>query len=524
MRNLRTVLAGAATAALLSGGAMADDLVIGVMFKPNTIDPHIHFISGSHQAFHHIWETLIRQDPKHNLKPSLATSWKFLDDTTWEIKLREGVKFHDGSPFTADDVLANVERAQTPLPGNVSSSLRLLIQGGKEWKKIDDFTLQITTPEPYPQVPRDISVTHLFSDENGKDAVTADYETGKAAIGTGPYQYVEYLRGEHVKYKANPNWWRGKPKWDNVTLKIIESNPARVAALLSGSVDMIDNVPPQDVPKLENNADINFFPGAPGRLIYFRVDVSKDITPMIKANDGSELWPNPMLQYKVRKAISMAIDRETIVERVMKNMAAPASQFMAPGWDGHNSDLKPEPYDPEGAKKLLAEAGYPDGFQFTIHSSRGRYINDAQIVEAVGQMLNRVGIKTKVEIVPPETYFQRARDGQFTMPLGSWLSSTGEGSAALFHGLYPFNSVERIGMANWGWYSNRRYAEVVNKFKTEMDADKRLKMMQDAYAIATNHVGYIPLHWERGAYATRKGLKYTVRNDQMTLAEMAEKM
>ena len=520
MSAKRSSLLAALGIAAFAGSASAENLIMGVAYDPQTIDPHIRFFTGSNQAFQHVFETLIFRNKDLELEPALAGSWKLIDDKTWEIKLRSGVKWHDGSPFTADDVLFNVQRSPN-VPGAIASSGRFLVQNGKQWKKIDDLTLHVTTQKAYPVMPRDLSVTQLVQKKAADGATSADFESGKAAIGTGPYRFGEYLRGEQMTFKANPTWWQAKPKWDNVTFKIIASNPTRVAALLSGSVDVIDNLPPEDVEVLKKNSRVAVHTAATNRLIYLLPDVNKDFTPKITANDGSEIR-NPLRDWRVRKAISKAINRDAIVERVMASVAVPGSQFMAPGHSGNNPDIKVEAYDPDGAKKLLTEAGYPQGFKLTLNASDVA-INGLKIGEAIVQMLNRVGIKAELEAVPSQTYWTKMRAGEMSIGVTSWISSNGESGDPLLQAFHTWWPSDQLGGVNMMQYSNRRLDEMIDKYAFEMDPAKRIKMIHDAYTIATGDVAYVPLHWEMGLYASRPDINYVVRRDQYTLAENASK-
>lgn len=519
-RHDRSVL-GSLLALAIAGPAVAEDLMVGVFYDPQTIDPHVRAISGSNQAFQHVYDTLIFRNKDLELEPALAESWRALDDKTWEVKLRKTAKWHDGSPFTADDVLFTVERSPNP-PGAVSSTGRFLVQNGKQWKKIDDMTLHVTTPKPYPVMPRDLSVTHVISKKHAGTATTADFDSGKAAIGTGPYTFSEYVRGDRMTFKANAGWWGGKPKWDNVTLKVISSNPTRVAALVSGSVDLIDNVSPEDLENLKKNPKIAVHTATTNRLVLLWVDVGKDYSPMVKAADGTEVR-NPLRDWRVRKAISKAVNRDAVVDRLMIGAAEKASQFKAPGHSGHNPDLKPEAYDPDGAKKLLAEAGYPNGFKLQISASDIVSINALKIAEGVAQMLNRIGITAELDVIPGQAYWGRMRNGEYSLALGSWISSNGEAGDPLVNALHTFWPTDQRGVANFFWYSNRRLDEVIDKFIFEMDPQKRIKLIHDGYAIATNDGAYIPIHWEMGLYASRADLVYEVRRDQQTLAEATTK-
>src|SRR3546814_826901 len=227
-------------------------------------------------------------------------------------------------------------------------------------------------------------------------------------IGTGPYKFVEWVKGDRIVLEANPDYWGGKPQWDRVEFKPISSGPARVAALLAGDVDVIDVVPTVDIRKLKKNKDVVLSSGVSNRIIYLHMDQQRDKTPFVTTKDGAPLDKNPLKDIRVRRAISKAINREAIVDRVMEGAAIPAGQLLPEGFFGVHPNLPPEKYDPDGAKKLLKQAGYPDGFGLTIHGPNDRYINDAKIAEAVAQMLTRIGIPTTVDTMPKSVYFTPA--------------------------------------------------------------------------------------------------------------------
>ncbi|MFQ5995640.1 MAG: ABC transporter substrate-binding protein, partial [Acidiferrobacterales bacterium] len=379
--------AALAAAMLLPTTLSAQELKIGLALEPTSIDPHYHNLTPNSALAREIFDRLVMPDETQQLKPGLAVSWKAIDDLTWEFKLREGVKFHDGTLFTADDVVFTFERAPN-VPQSPSSFATYL--KGKRVVKIDDYTVHIKTQAPYPLMPNDMSTFSIISKKHGQGASTADYNSGKAAIGTGAFKFVEWVPGDRLILERNDDYWGKKPEWSKVTIKPIRSGPARVAALLAGDVEFIDNVPTTDISQLRGNSKLNLSQGISNRVIYLHLDHARNNSPFVKAKDGGAIR-NPLKKKKVRKAISKAINRDAIVERVMEGVAIPAGQLLPKGFFGVSSKLKPEAYDPQGAKQLLAEAGVGNGFQLTIHGPNDRYINDAKICEAIAQMLTRVG-------------------------------------------------------------------------------------------------------------------------------------
>ena len=516
MKRITLGLLGAVAAVLLAGNVGAADLRVGLKLEPSSIDPHYHNLGPNNSAARHIFDRLVHTNEKQQLGPGLAVSWKPLSDTVWEFKLRQGVKFHDGSPFTADDVLFTFERAPNV---EASPSSFALYTKGKTLKKIDDLTIHITTERPYPLMPNDVSTINIISKKHGEGAKTADYNSGKAAIGTGPYKFVEWVPGDRLVLEKNPDYWGEKAAFDHVVIKPINSDPTRVAALLAGDVDMIDLVPTADIGHLKTNPEVVLSQGVSNRVIYLHLDHDRDDSPFVTGTGGK----NPLKDVRVRKAISKAINRPAIVEKVMEGIAIPAGQLLPEGFFGVSPNLKVEAYDPEGAKKLLAEAGWGGGFGLTLHGPNDRYINDDKIAQAIGQMLTRVGIEAKIETMPRSVYFSRASRGgpnktpEFSFILVGWGAGTGEASSPLKSLLHTYDKARGFGASNRGRYSNPEVDKIIEDALATVDDAKREKLLQKATEIAINDLGIIPLHYQVNTWATRPGLAYTPRTDEATL-------
>ncbi len=519
MRISLSLAAGALAAVLVLPATLAaKELKVGLASEPSSIDPHYHNLTPNSALAREIFDRLIMPDDKQVLKPGLAVSWKAVDDLTWEFKLRDGVKWHDGSPFTADDVVFTFERA--PDVPNSPSSFGTYLKG-KSIEKVDDLTVRIKTEKPYPLMPNDMSTFSIVSKKHGEGAGTEDYNSGKAAVGTGAYKFVEWVPGDRIVLERNDDFWGDKPEWEKVTIKPIKSGPARLAALLAGDVDFIEGVPTTDIERLRDNKDITLSQGISNRVIYLHLDHFRDDSPFVKAKDGGAI-KNPLRDARVRKAISKAINRDAIVERVMEGVAVKAGQLLPEGFFGVSEKLQPVDYDPEGAKKLLAEAGVGDGFQLTIHGPNDRYINDAKIAEAVAQMLTRVGIKTAVETMPKSVYFKRASRGadglpEFSFVLVGWGAGTGEASSPLKSLLHTYDKERGFGASNRGRYSNPEVDTLVEEALATIDDGKRAALLARATEVAIEDGGIIPLHYQVNTWAGRKGIVYTARTDETTL-------
>jgi peptide/nickel transport system substrate-binding protein len=518
-------------AALIAGNVNAADITIGVRSEPSSMDPYFHNLGPNNAMLGHVFGRLVDWDANQQFIPRLAESWKAINDTTWEFKLRKGVKFHDGSDFTVDDVIYSFARADGYTGGN--SSFRTYTKG-KTLKKVDDHTLHIMTASPYPLMPNDMTTVMIMSSEakgtgaadKNKGIAAKDFNKGLATIGTGPYKFVEWKKGDRVvlqKYTGY-NGPLAQP-WDKVTFKFIKSEPARVAALLAGDVDMIDNVPTTDIARLKTEPKVALSSGVSNRVIYLHMDQFRDKSPFVTSKDGEPLDKNPLRDARVRKAISMLINRPAIVEHVMEGVAIPAGQLLPEGFFGRSTKMNPEKHDIAGAKALLAAAGWGDGFGLTLHGPNDRYINDAKICEAIGQMLSAAGIPTKVVTMPKNVYFRRASKGgeggqpEFSLMLVGWGSGTGEASSPLKSLLSTHDKSKGRGASNRGRHADEAVDAMVSDALATVDDAKRGALLAQATekAIGENQ-GIIPLHYQVNTWATRQGLTYAARTDERTIA------
>ena len=528
MKTWRQIGLAALAVTTLSAPLHAADIVIGVRSEPSSIDPYFHNLSPNNALLGHIFDRLNDWTPgMDKMFGRAASSWKPINDTTWEFKLKKGIKFHDGSDLTADDVIFSYDRAGNYTGGN--SSFRTYTKG-KKLKKID-ILVNIKTKKPYPLMPNDIMTVKIISKKNGEGAKlrgrSANDWTKRpvtAAIGSGPYKFIEWKKGDRIVLEKF-NGYKGPiaQPWDKITFKFIKSEPARVAALLAGDVDAIDNVPTSDVERLKKNPKLSLSSGVSNRVIYLHMDQFRDSSPFVTTKDGKPMDKNPLKNPKVRKALSMMINRKAIVEHVMEGIAIPAGQLLPKGFFGRSSKMQVEKFDPKGAKKLLAEAGWGDGFGLTIHGPNDRYINDAKICEAIGQMFSAQGIPTKVVTMPKNVFFKRASKGakgglpEFSFVLVGWGSGTGESSSPLKSLLATHDKTKGMGASNRGRHSDPRVNDVINKALATVDDAKRGALLAKATEIAIGeNVGIIPLHYQVNTWATRKGLKFDPKANEST--------
>ncbi|OZI47430.1 transporter [Bordetella genomosp. 5] len=533
--KLRTTLAllaaGVGIATVPAGPALAQSIKIALSSEPTSADPHYHKMTQNDAFAAHVYDSLVGRDPDMKLKPSLATSWKTLDDLTWEFKLRDDVKFSNGKPFTSEDVLFTICRTLNN-ETNISQSYMDTTKRIVDVQTPDAHTVIIKTAEPLPLLPAEFArslpiiwngiVEHgkLHFDPKqgcgvtGKWPTVADFNNGKDAIGTGPYLLKSYVKGTGIELTRNDNYWGEKPAWKDVRFVPVPNAGPRLTGLLSGDFDVVENPAARDLPRIKGNAQFAYVATPSTRLVFFQPDVARVPSPFVKAADGK----NPLQDLRVRKAISMAIDRKTIVARIMDGVATQANQYMPDGMFGGLPNAPELKFDPEGAKKLLAEAGYPNGFELTISTTNDRYINDGQVAQAVAQYLSRVGIKANVDAMTASIYFPKRAKREFSFSMGGWPSEVGEASGLFQLWVASLDSPKGLGTSNYGGFSNADFDKVYQQAIVTVDPAKREKLLQQATQIALDNVPLIPLHFESTIWAFKKGLVYEGRRDQYTLA------
>jgi peptide/nickel transport system substrate-binding protein len=492
----------------------AAELRIGLAADVTSLDPHFLNVAPNNNAAWQIFDALVHVDANARLVPGLAVSWRAVDPTTWEFKLRKGVKFHDGSDFAAEDVIFSLERPATlaASPGPFTGFVKPIVAK----KIVDPWTIRFKTAAPYAMLPHDLNSVFIVSKKTASGASTEDFDSGKAAIGTGPYRLLRFARGDRIELARNDAYWGGKAPWDKVTLRILPADTARIAALLAGDVDAIENIPTADLTRLKANPEFRLEQKVSWRTMFLHLDQYRDHPPHVSDKSGKPLAKNPFRDARVRLAVSKAINRRAIVERVMEGYAIAAGNLVSPPVFGYVAALKPETYDPEAAKKLLAQAGYPDGFALTLDAPNDRYANDDQLAQALAQMLARVGIQTKVETMPASVYFAKARAGEFSFALLGWGSFSGD--LALRALLATPNAATGYGAWNWGRYSNARVDALLEQGFATLDEKKREALAREAATLALKDVPVILLHHQLASWAMKKSIAYTARTDEYTFA------
>lgn len=499
----------------LMAAAQAADLKIALSSPPTGMDPHYHNAAANIGVAEHIFESLVKLDADSRLVPGLAVSWRLVNDTTWEFKLRPNVKFHDGSEFTAEDVAWSLDRPATIAnsPGKFDVYTRQIIAK----KVIDKTTIQLTTAGPYPLMPTDLTLISIVSKQATQGLSSDDFARGKGMVGTGPFKFASYRRDDRVELDRNDAYWGDKPAWEHATLVFIANNGARMAALLAGDVQAIENVPSPDLPRVKADDRLKLLSKISARTIYLYVDTARSPSPFVTDKEGKPLAKSPLTDPQVRRAISMAINREGIKRQIMEGLSEPTDNLVPPNLYGHNPALKTVAYDPEGAKKLLTSAGYGSGFALTLHTPNNRYVNDEKIAQTIAQNLSRIGIASKVEAMPMSSYVGRGSKKDFSIGILGW--GTVEVSSPLRTLLACEDAAKGYGTQNWSNYCNRDMTALLDKALVTNDDAARLKLLQEATAIAIHDGGLIPIHQQLTTWAMQKGLAYTARTDERTYAQ-----
>lgn len=504
--------------ALATPPAMAQrtlNVAVGGAFT--SMDPHYHNLGPNNTMTGYVFEPLVLSDPDFKPSPGLAVSWTAVDPTTWEFRLRPGVTFSDGSPLTAEDVVFSFDRIPKIL--NSPSSFNFAVKPIQQIEVVDAHTLRFHTAQPVALMPYLMASPKIVSHKAANGASTADFNSMKAAIGTGPFRVTAFTVGDHATFERNATWWGGKLAWDTVNYRVIPNDASRGAALQSGDVDVIDQVPPRDVVNLKTSPKLSII-SAPGqRLIYLSPDIGRAETPWVTDASGKKLDKNPLQDVRVRHALSLAINRDAIRDRVMDGFSAPTGQIMPQGATGYDPSIKPDPYDPAAAKKLLTEAGYPEGFGITLHGPNDRYVNDSKLAEAVAQMWTRIGVKTTVDTMPSAAFFSRATRFEFSIRLTGWASDTGEASSNLVQMIASSAPEKGRGAI----FDPTRFADpkvdaVVEESLATVDPTAREALYLKATEMAMPQVPIIPLHFQVNIWAIRKGLTFHVRSYEGTRA------
>ena len=503
-------------AALAIGPLQAETLSIGMAGAVTSVDPHFHNASPNNSIAMQIFDRLVERGADGALAPGLAESWRPVSETVWEFKLRPGVTWHDGSPLTADDIAFSFTRARNVpnSPGGFGGFLRNVAAVSST----DATTLRIETHGPSPGLPGDLVNVAVISRHAGKEATTADYNAGRAAIGTGAFRLRSFRPGDRVELERNPAWWGAPVAWEAATYRMMPNAAGRTAALLSGDVDMIEMPAASDLPRLRGTAGLVVV-SAPGLRVIYLAPEHGDAAPapFVTAADGSALASNPLARREVRQALSLAINRTGLAERVLEGTAVPTVQILPLGTFSAVPTLTVGEPDPSRARALLASAGYPNGFRLTLHVPTDRYPGAPAVGQAVAQMWTRIGVRTSVVSMPWSAY--ATQRGSFAMHVVGLGNATFDATSMLVNVLGTPDRARNIGAGNTSSYSNAALDSLVERAAGTFDDAAREEMLREATRLAMADGAIIPLYHQTNSWALRRGLAYQPRLDERTLAK-----
>jgi peptide/nickel transport system substrate-binding protein len=515
----RGALVGLVVASFLAGmsAAEAKTFRYATFADLRSMDPMALFETFTLATQGAVYEGLVRTNRKLEFEPSLATEWSQPSPTVWRFKLRPNVKFHDGSPFSADDVVFSFQRAAAE-----GSDVKPTIVTVKEVKKVDDLTVDVITKEPDPILINEIPFLYIMSkswcEKNGATQ-PVDVRKGQEnfatrnANGTGPFILTGREAGVKTTFKINPNWWdKREGNVDEVIYTPIGNDATRVAALLSGEVDMIEPVPVQDIDRVNNTPGRKVLQGPELRTIFLGMDQAR-----AELTDSDVKGKNPFKDLKVRQAFQLAIDRDLIKAQVMRGASRPTALMIGEGINGFDPSLNtPTKVDVEGAKKLLAEAGYANGFSVGLDCPNDRYVNDERICQAVTAMLARVGIKVNLNAQTRAKWFEKILPRNTSFYMLGWTPATYDAHNTLISIMVTPKGPE--GTFNLGGYSNPKVDELTRKIQVETDKSKRQAMISEAMKIHRDEVGHIPLHQQSLSWGIKSNVELVqLADDVLTL-------
>jgi peptide/nickel transport system substrate-binding protein len=485
-----------------------------------TTDPHSQNEGLTNNINSLIYEFLVTRDKKLGLTPWLATSWEQVNPTTWRFRLRPGVKWQDGSPFTADDVVFSLDRARAE-----TSQLRAYANAVGTARKIDDLTVEFVTPGPNPIMLEHLATINIMNRawcERNRAAKPQNYAakedmiTARQAMGTGAFMLKSREPDVKTVLVRNPNWWGHRERKfegnvDEVVYTPIGSDATRVAALVSGEVDLINDPPPQDVPRLAQTPGIKVIEGVENRIVFLGLDQGRD-----ELLYSSVKGKNPLQDKRVRQALYQAIDIDAIQRTTMRGLSKPTGALLPSPVQSTPELERRLPFSRESAKRLLTDAGYAGGFEITLDCPNNRYVNDERICQAIAAMWSQVGVNTRVNTMPRATYFPKLEK----LDTSAYMLGWGGASTDAIFTLQPVLSTwsgKGDGDYNYGRSSNLKLDALTARIKVEMNPEARLQMIREALASQQAEINHIPLHRQVIPWATRAGVSVPHRADNFVI-------
>ncbi len=526
MRPAKLLFAGALALGFIANAAEAKTFKYAFQGDLNALDPYTLNETFTLGAMSNVMEGLTKRDKDLKIIPGLAERWEVLEPTRWRFHLRKNVKFHDGTPFTADDVIFSLDRLRSP-----GSQIKNRVPADAKAVKVDDHTVDFVLASPNPILHAEWDTWHIYSkkwsEENGATqaqsaAATSLNPSSLKANGTGPFMIESHEPGVKTVFKPNPNWW-DKPEHNltEVIFQTIKSDATRVAALLSGEIDMMDPVPVQDIERVKKNPTTDVLTGPELRTIFLNLDSFRD--ELLYSNVKGK---NPFKDARVRKAVYQAIDIEAIKTKVMRGMSSPSALLISPLLFSRSGEFKRHPYEVAAAKKLMTEAGYPNGFEVTMDCPNDRYVNDEAICQAVVAMLSRIDIKVNLLAQPKAKYFEKAgpsRKYDSSFNLLGWTPSSFDSWNVLANITACRDADGNGGQFNYGGYCNPKVDDLAKKILVEIDEAKRDDMIAEAFRIVHEEAGVLPLHQQSLAWGVSRKIKIVQRADNQILLYWVQK-
>lgn len=517
-KYLKHLICLAAAVAILGSSAafaaQAKELRVGLRAGPESMEPH--YMAAGHQiaAIKNIFEALVFLDENLQVQPGLAVKWENVDDLTWKFQLRPNVKFHNGEAFTAEDVKFSFDRV--PHAAGPDGGLVISTRNINKVTVVDPLTVLIQTSVANPALPQDIARIGIVPRSIGK-ATVEDFNSGKAAIGTGPFKFASFKARTDFVVTANKDYWAGAPAWSKVIFTELSNDAARIAALMSKRVDLINYVPFADVQRLKRDSGTEAVQGN-SIYIFLLYPDHRPQNDQITDKSGKPLPKNPLVDPRVRRALSLAIDRKAISNKALEGFAKPANQIIDDNFFGAIENSTPLEYNTKKAKALLAEAGYPDGFKIPLYCTNDRLPGDGATCTALGQMFARIGIDTQVNAVSRTVYLPARTRGEYMLTMSGWGSVTGEAGYTLAAIGHTNDSSKGLGAFNVFNLSDPKADELIAKAMRTVNNETRQKLFQEATEIMLNDGDLIPVVQLSSVWGARKGmLKFKPRIDEETL-------
>ncbi len=504
----------AAVLSFTSGSVCAQTLRYASAFEPGTMDPHAVASAYATRVLNLIFDTVTARDENFALAPGLATSWSPVQPTVWRFKLRAGVKFHDGSAFTADDVVFSIERALTP-----TSGVRFNIPNVTAARKVDELTVDVTTSSPTPILPNALTNFRVMSkawavkhkaERPQNFQAKEDTYSSRNAMGTGPYKLKEWVPDVKTVLVANPDYWGPRGNVKEAQYLVVTSTATRLAGLVSGELDFVIDPALQDVERLEKSPGVKVVKGIGRNTQFLGFDI--DRAKLLYGDAGDR---NPFKDVRVRRAVRLAIDSDAIQTKIMRNLGVAGRALYSPGVEGYDRKFDQRPtYDPERARALLKEAGYAQGFAVTLHCSASQPAD--ALCQAVTSMLARVGIRVTYQPLPFNNLLPRVTGRDVSFYSLGWSPST-DAEGVLVPLLHTPNA-NGDGEYNVGRYSSPTVDGLVDRARVELDSAKRTQMLVQAMSAAEEDVAYVTLTYRRVYWAMRSGVNVKPRpNDVLDL-------